>query len=460
MLTLQPMPTTLRPLQPGDHAGVQALFARHGWPQRSLAGWLWALHDNPTRQHIGADAGWVLEHQDALVGFLGNLPQTYHLDGRTLVGATCTSYLVDDQQRAHSVKLMQAFAAQPQVAFLHSATANRHSAAVYKLFKFKALADPRANFLMRWVASDTAFLYCAMLAKGLASPALAQPVARLAAPAWRWLRQTKGWSSVPQTPCAGSTCEVALEQLAPGADLAASWDLWAQAMHSGSGLQLDRSAARLAWRLADPDQAGRLALFALRDEQQRLQGMCLLRALPVHPSQTPRAELIDWAVLPQTPLQACAALMTAAVGWAQQQGLPMLDAKRFTGQAADVLSLLKPAFSTLPGDANWVLTRHPAWTGQPGAGLPWAMTCADGDDWFVVHGATKRADCASAQAGPDLARAEQSAAQLRNQLSSRADRTGIKAQHVHLGTHALLNGSHQVDQRQAVQQAAVEDQQV
>ena len=457
------MPTSLRPLQSGDHAEVQALFARHGWPQRSPAGWLWALHHNPARLQAGAEAGWVLEHEGALVGFLGNLPQTYHLDGQRLVGATCTSYVVDDKQRAHSVKLMQAFAAQPQVAFLHSATANRHSAAVYKLFRFKALTDPRANFLMRWVASDSAFLHCAMLAKGLASPALARPVARLAAPAWRWLRQAKGWSSVPQTPYAGSSSKVAADQLAPGGDLAASWDLWAQAMHNGPGLQLDRSAASLAWRLADPDQAGQLALIALRDEQQRLQGMCLLRALAEHPSRTPRAELIDWAVLQQTPLQACAALMAAAVGWAQQRGLPMLDAKRFTGQAADVLSLLKPALSALPGDANWVLTRHAALKQQPGAGLPWAMTGADGDDWFVVFGGAGGAggaDGPSARADLDLAHAEQGTVQLRHQLGDSADSAGVKTQHVDLGAGPLLNGSHQIEKRQAVQQAAVENQQV
>ncbi|MFZ2988810.1 hypothetical protein, partial [Ideonella sp.] len=133
-------PVSLRAAQPYDHAAVQALLKGHGWPVRSRAGWDWAFSHNPARLATAAPLGWVLVQGDSLVGYLGNLPQTFSWRGETVRGATCTSYLVLPEHRSHSLGLMRAFFSQPEVQLFYTSKANGYSGPVYKLFKAKPWA--------------------------------------------------------------------------------------------------------------------------------------------------------------------------------------------------------------------------------------------------------------------------------------------------------------------------------
>ncbi len=366
----------LRELLPQDHAAVMALFQRHGWPVRSRAGWAWALFDSPARRDLKAAPGWVLESAGQVVGFLGNLPMRYHRQGQAVWGATCTSYLVDEAHRRCSTSLLRAFATQKGVGFVHSATANEYSAPIYRLFKFAPSADPLTNQRLRWVANDSALIQHGLAALGVPGLAL---VGTITGPLLRLARQASGLAAAPRARSGFSAHAVTAGQMGH------SWDTWAQQLHAASPLCVDRSAQTLSWRLTDPDGSSDMALFALVGPDGQQRGMAQLRVLPRNTGQTPKAELMDWALLPGTDHAAAATLLQACLGWAESRRAAVLDAKRCTGEAAACLQALGPRVGMLPPEAVWTLERK-----APDAALElplqhWGMTGADSDDWFSTH---------------------------------------------------------------------------
>lgn len=384
--------TRLRAITSDDHEAVQALFTRHGWPVRSRAGWDWALIDSPARAVTQADAGWVLEHGDQVVGFLGNLPMTYRLDGLSVWGATCTSYLVDEAHRAHSTRLLRAFAAQPHAAFVFSATANPHSAPVYRAFKFQASPQPRAQQRLRWLASEAAAADHLLRRAHLS---LLKPLGRLAMAgpiALRHIRERR--QQAPTTP-GWHVDRVTATML--GSDSSShwprTWDSWAR-LHAGRpGLWVDRSAATCAWRMSDPDlDPHHIGTWALRDGDGRMLGMCMARWLPALKRSPPKVELMDWGVLPAAAATAPSLLMRHVRHWARAMGAAVIDAKRWTGDPATQLESLTPQHQSLPPDGVWLLAHTRRGTPDMGVWPNWGMTGADSDDWFCTHRSQARAD--------------------------------------------------------------------
>ena len=150
----KPLPprTRLRAVLANDYDAVHALLQRNDARMRSRAGWNWALIDNPVRRAVGADAGWVLEHGDQMVGFLGNLPLRCHLDGLAVWGATCTDSIVDDAHRAHGVRLIRAFAAQPGAAFVYAADLADAQAPHFHSLGFAPVDKLQTAAHLRWTS--------------------------------------------------------------------------------------------------------------------------------------------------------------------------------------------------------------------------------------------------------------------------------------------------------------------
>jgi len=388
----------LRPLRADDHLPVQALFARQGWPQRSRAGWDWALFDAPERRVTGVPAGWVLESAGGVVGFLGNLPQRLWCQGRPVTAATCTALLVDAAWRGQGGALLRAFSTQTGTRLLYSATANPLSAPLYRMYRYQAQAAPGLDEARRWVADGGAFLGQALQTQAQRLGLGAAWPARLGRRPWYRVRRVLGWLGWPAAPTAERSPQPAGQVLRwqppPGLDMRSAdtplpgpcgdaWQAWwAQMLVAQPGLQADRRPATLAWRLADPDLAERLAVWLLHDAGGRMQGLALARAVtPARPA-APRVEILDWCVLPDAPLPAQATLLAAVGDWAAHLGLPFMEAKRFTGVARQQLAALGGRVIGLPGEANWCVARPGDPPLEP---ADWSMTGIDSDDWFCSH---------------------------------------------------------------------------
>lgn len=379
---MKPAPnrTRLRALVAEDHSAVQALLQRHGASTRSQAGWNWALFDNPVRRAVGADAGWVLEHGDQVVGFLGNLPLRCHFDGLPVWGATCTTSVVDEAHRAHSVRLIRAFAAQPGAAFVYAADLADDQVPHFHSLGFAPVDNARKPGPLRWTAH-----HGEAWAQNLRHVRLGwlAPLGRAAAGPAHTLRQLKAERVY------GQAMGLKIQRL--GADeldgsfashWPQTWNTWANAFWSRPGLWSERSAYLLSWRLSDPDRADDLALWALRDASDRMLGMCLARKQPAGHGRAAYAELVDWALAETAPAHAAGLLLQTVLDWARSWEVAVVEAGQFTGEAALQLERLHPHRGQSRTGELWLLSKSQPAVPNGSEGPTWSMTAADHARWF------------------------------------------------------------------------------
>src|SRR5277367_2772664 len=90
-------PPKLREVRLDDHSQVAALALKSGLDADDLRAWKNLWMDNPTFHEIKVKfpMGWVLESADgSIVGYLGNIPMRYELEGRRIIVATGRSWVV------------------------------------------------------------------------------------------------------------------------------------------------------------------------------------------------------------------------------------------------------------------------------------------------------------------------------------------------------------------------------
>ena len=341
---------SLRAVTVNDAQAVLAFLARHGHPARSEAGWRWALIDNPTRVALGTDAGWLLESKGSVVGFLGNLPLRYLQDGLAVWGASCTVPVVDADARAHGVRLLRAFATQPGAALVCAQPGSEPLEHVFSGLGFEPQGrDQSEGELLRWPLGK-ARPWLEALRHG--------PIQRLKA--WAQ-RRNFGPDDQAQDPTGPlyrvhglsadelhGTCPSHWPQ---------TWNEWANRYWSRPGLWAERSAYLMSWRMSDPDAGSRLGLWAVLDDNGRMLGMAMVRLRPAANDDSPRAELLDWAVLPQAPASASGALLLEVQRWALQHAALSVDAAGFSGEALDQLRALQPSVLGACYVDAWVLNR-------------------------------------------------------------------------------------------------------
>lgn len=376
-------PIRIRAVRSEDHLAVQALLEGNGWPARSRAGWDWAFEQNPARLELGDDTplDWVLERDGEIGGYLANVPQAYHSGGRRRVVASCAWYYVREGWRSQSVNLMRTFFLQRGVKMIFSTTANEEGSAIYRLFKAQAWPDPKVNESMIWVLDDRAFAASILHRKQLVLP---RPLMAGLGLGVKVLRTATGRGKVPGRRYGGSVRR--LEAGAIGSEFDRLWER----LSARPGWWLDRSAATLRWRMSDPDAQRDLMLLAAYDAAGELEGYVLTAAIwsPLGGGGDPRARVLD-IVLEPSARAAAAALMRGVCDWARGQGLPWVEARHFTGRAAEVLAAAGPLRRT-HGHTVWVKFMDPELGAELADPACWSLTGIDGDEWLAVADATGR----------------------------------------------------------------------
>ena len=96
---------------------------------------LWLL--NPYYKNINNKwvKGWVLEHKNQIVGFLGNFPMVYSFLGKDYIVAVATCWVTGKEYRNYSLLLMKAYFNQKNIDLFLSSTANETASAVFKAFQ-------------------------------------------------------------------------------------------------------------------------------------------------------------------------------------------------------------------------------------------------------------------------------------------------------------------------------------
>lgn len=377
--SVSPQPPTrvrLRALRAEDLDAVLALLARHGHPARSRAGLQWALIDNPSRVSLGAEAGWVLEDAQTVVGFIGNLPLRVLVDGLAVWCAGGTTPVVDALYRAHGIRLVRAFASQPDAAFVHLRPTTEPLALALDSLQFEPAEGQADSTHLRWTVQQGSHW-------GLGTGSNSFQVL------WRWARRLARAES--STEVAAPQTELRVQRLTAD-ELAGvcpshwpqTWNAWANRYWSRPGLWTERSAYLMSWRLSDPDLANRLALWAVQDCADQMLGMVLALQGASEAGDPGSAELLDWAVLPQAPAQASSLLLQAVKAWARSWKANSVDALGFNGEAARQLTALGPQDLSKGSPDLLVLSKTSA---LPTSHLPlssWTCSGSEQADWFYT----------------------------------------------------------------------------
>ena len=359
-----------------DVAAVGALQRSVGFKAHSEAGWRWLFTENPALASYASRPaqGWVLEGEHGVVGYLGNIPQAYVLDGQPLRAATCSGYVVHEGARGDSLKLLQAWFKQPEVGLFLSTTANAESEELYRLCKAEPPADASFRTGLVWVGADRPAVAARLDARGVP---LARPLSIFGGPASRVARRLTGRARVPRHPGVAEVRARGVEAIdhrydALGALLAAE-----------PGLHLRRDAVTLRWMLSDPDAPAPVLLEVERDGHLVGWAVCATH----HPADRtgPQVRLLDLVVAPGR-AGLVPALLRAAADLARRAGAGLLYAPPCGAELSATLHALGAEAHPRAHQSHWIRAKNREDTARFVAAGVWRATGLDGDVPFCLEG--------------------------------------------------------------------------
>lgn len=163
-----------------DYDQISALQVEYGRPIKGYEEWkhLWINNPAYTRSCALLPIGWVLERDDQIVGYLGNIPLFYELAGRRLLASVAHAWVVHAQYRPYSVMLLDLYFSQKDVELFLNATVGPAGFASFAVFQSLAVPQGQWDRSAFWVTNYRGFLasWLAMKAVPLAKP-LSYPLA-------------------------------------------------------------------------------------------------------------------------------------------------------------------------------------------------------------------------------------------------------------------------------------------
>jgi hypothetical protein len=152
--------TRIREANMEDHAGVAALEKRYGLFTTSKAVWCQRWQGNPALERVSTPwpIGWIVETEAGQVaGFFGNIPMAYEINGKRMLAAVTNSWVVDEDHRSQSLKLLNRFLNQPSVDLFLSTTANSQTMAAMMAFKAHKVPQPDCDQALFWITNYPGF---------------------------------------------------------------------------------------------------------------------------------------------------------------------------------------------------------------------------------------------------------------------------------------------------------------
>ena len=158
---------TTREVQFEDESLICELLSRNGLisnPSERTWNRLWS--NNPAYFEKWP-LGWVLEENNKIVGYIGNIPLRYYINERLIKVACGHGYVVDPEARSHSLKLLASFFTQKHADLLILTTANESSAKIYKMCGAIPLPDNSFKETLTWINQCSGSLKSVLLKKKL-----------------------------------------------------------------------------------------------------------------------------------------------------------------------------------------------------------------------------------------------------------------------------------------------------
>ncbi len=330
----------VRPVVPDDYEAVTVLCRRHGLPARSREGWdhLWSGNPALAGRDRSWVRGWVLEHGNEVVGYIGNVPLHYAFQGRTLLAAALTSSVVDRAWRRLEdprypraiLKLLEPFYHQPGVDFMMSSTASRSQERNHAMFGARRVPSPGYDVSLFWTTDPGRFARSVVALQHLPAGPLLAPVLAGAL----HLEHAAG-SAIGRLRSTGFAPRRTRYRLRrrEGFDRAFD-DFWERLRRAYSHRLLRvRDARTLNWHFAGPLAEKRVRILcACRDEDpDAMVGYAILLRADVAEVELTRMSLVDLQVLPGHE-DVLRDLVEAAIQVCRAEQVAVLEAVGFNGE--------------------------------------------------------------------------------------------------------------------------------
>lgn len=369
----------LRSAQLRDCQRTVALLARHGLavptePEAARRSWEWLWARNPAMtSDREVPLGWVLERDDQIVGFFGNIPRRYHYDGREVLACVGTSWAVDGTFRARTRDLCAAYFGQPHADLLMATTANRSAGRI--LMKFSALPMPQTAYrqVLYWILGGNGFLRSALRKKEVGAPlakALGLALSPLLAAALAFTRR-------PGRLRAGLEPEaILLSEVDEAFD-----GLWRRKLGEDRRLYACRTADDLRWHFEPGAEAGTVTVICCR-RRGRLDGYLVLIRVETPDIGLVRARIADLLVVGDDP-SVVDALLAGAYEWGRHNGCHVLELMGFPSSIRSVAERARPLTRTLPTYPFFYKAQIPELQNALAPEDAWYPSVYDGDTCLV-----------------------------------------------------------------------------
>lgn len=164
--------TDIREASLADYEKIAALLLRNGLEARTREEWEHLWINNPVYKRLRSwPVGWIvtkdLEDGAEIVGFLGNIPVSYHFRGREILASSLHALTLDASHRGHGLLLLnRLLESAPEVECFVGSTANANSSKVLdRLGVPRAPAGDWENAVF-WITNYDGFVNSAISRKG------------------------------------------------------------------------------------------------------------------------------------------------------------------------------------------------------------------------------------------------------------------------------------------------------
>lgn len=136
----------IREIQTEDYPQIRELHIKYNLKILDKVEWLNFWAKNPCLQDSNNSfpLGWVLEENERIVGYLGNIPKKYYYQDKKFTVACSHAWVAENKYRLQAFSLLETFFSQKNIDIFIVTTANNISAKI--LARYNAKKIPLENF--------------------------------------------------------------------------------------------------------------------------------------------------------------------------------------------------------------------------------------------------------------------------------------------------------------------------
>ncbi|MGB7584295.1 MAG: hypothetical protein WBM11_05570 [Terriglobales bacterium] len=161
--------TKIREARFEDYTQIAALQARTGINSKTREEWEHLWRNNPVYKKLtNWTIGWVAENPDhGIVGYIGNIPLSFHFKGREIVSGCIHSMTMDEPHRGSAGFLLRRLLNYKVPELIVTTTANANSAKLNDAFRQPRVPTGDWSQSPFWITNYKGFIASALHSKGL-----------------------------------------------------------------------------------------------------------------------------------------------------------------------------------------------------------------------------------------------------------------------------------------------------